>query len=285
MPAVPAKVSQRLASALRRFQSVISSARARDVNESDTVVIVTDVLSEVFGFDKYSEVTSEHAIRGTFCDIVLKIEDKLKVIIEVKSVGTDFLAQHVKQAIDYAANQGVDWVVLTNAMVWQIYRVGFAKPITQELVAEFNMLELNYRTTVHLELLYLLSREGLMKAALEDHYLRRQATSRHLLGALLLTEPVLAVVRRELRRMSPDLKVSLEELQATISCEVLKRDVTEGEEAAAAVKRVQKTMAKATPLRSRKCASAPPDEGLALLADEPGNEDAEPDDAISGSGA
>lgn len=255
MAAVPAKIAQRLSAALRRFQPVISSARARDVNESDTVVIVTDVLSEAFGYDKYSEVTSEHAIRGTFCDIALRIEDKLRIIIEVKSVGTDFRPNHVKQAVDYAANQGVDWVILTNAMLWQIYRVGFGKPITQELVAEFNLLEMNPRTSAHIDLLYLLCREGVTKSALDDHYIRRQATSRHLLAALLLSEPVLSVLRRELRRMSPDVKVSLEELQATLMSEVLKRDATDGEEASAAAKRVQKTMAKGTPLRARKAVS------------------------------
>ena len=77
MATVPAKVAQRLASGLKRFQPVISSARARDVNESDTVMIVTDVLSELFGFDKYSELTSEHAIRGTYCDVALKVDGKL----------------------------------------------------------------------------------------------------------------------------------------------------------------------------------------------------------------
>jgi hypothetical protein len=28
----------------------------------------------VFGFDKYSEITSEQAIRGTFCDLAVPLE-------------------------------------------------------------------------------------------------------------------------------------------------------------------------------------------------------------------
>jgi hypothetical protein len=36
---------------------------------SDTVIIVTDVLAEVFGYDKYSELTAEFAISGTYCDL------------------------------------------------------------------------------------------------------------------------------------------------------------------------------------------------------------------------
>jgi hypothetical protein len=37
---------------LRRYQKIIESARARDVGESDTCVIVSDFLSDVLGYDK-----------------------------------------------------------------------------------------------------------------------------------------------------------------------------------------------------------------------------------------
>jgi predicted type IV restriction endonuclease len=39
-------------------------------------------------------------------------------------VGADLKESYVKQAVDYAANQGVDWVVLTNGTIWQIYKSG-----------------------------------------------------------------------------------------------------------------------------------------------------------------
>lgn len=64
MANIPSKVESRLQNGLKRFQPVLTSAKSRDVNESDTVIIVTDILQEVFGYDKYSEITSEHAIRG-----------------------------------------------------------------------------------------------------------------------------------------------------------------------------------------------------------------------------
>ena len=80
--AIPARVAERLASGLKRFQPVLSSAKGRDVNESDTSMIVTDVLAEVFGYDKYSEVTRELAIRGTYCDLATRIEGKFQMLIE-----------------------------------------------------------------------------------------------------------------------------------------------------------------------------------------------------------
>ncbi len=110
-----------------------------------------DLLHELFGYDKYTEITSEHAIRGTFCDLAIKIDGALALLIEVKAIGLDLKDQHVKQAVDYASNQGCEWVALTNGLVWRAYKVNFTKPIEQELVVEFNLSELSHRKDGDLE--------------------------------------------------------------------------------------------------------------------------------------
>src|SRR5215472_9446229 len=108
MASIPAKAVERIREGLKRFQPILTSAKARDVNESDTVVIVGDMLQAVFGYDKYSEITSEHMIRGTFCDLAIKLDGKIAFLLEAKAIGIDLKDQHVKQAVDYAANQGVE---------------------------------------------------------------------------------------------------------------------------------------------------------------------------------
>lgn len=145
MAAIPKKVAERLVVGLKRYQPILSAAKARDVGEADTVTIIKDMLADVFGYDKYSDVTSEHAIRGTYCDLAIKIDGHLQTLIEVKAIGLDLKEQHVKQAIDYAANQGVDWVLLTNGITWRVYHLIFAKPIDQELVLEIDFCALNSR--------------------------------------------------------------------------------------------------------------------------------------------
>jgi len=44
MTKIPKKVSERLVKEIRRFQQVLTKAKDRDVNESDTVTIITDML-------------------------------------------------------------------------------------------------------------------------------------------------------------------------------------------------------------------------------------------------
>ena len=110
MPTVPTRVYDRLVSSLKRFQPILTAAKARDAGEADTSTIVKDALAEVFGYDKYTEITSEYLIKGTYCDLAIKLDGKLVVLIEVKAIGLELKDSHAKQAVDYAANQGVEWV-------------------------------------------------------------------------------------------------------------------------------------------------------------------------------
>lgn len=247
--ATPSKVADRLASGLKRFQAILAAAKSRDVNESDTSMIVTDILADVLGYDKYNEITRELCIRGTYCDLATKIDGKIQMIVEVKAIGLDLKDQHTKQAVDYAANQGIEWVAVTNGLVWRVYRVIFAKPVDQELVVEMNLLELNARSAEHIDNLYLLTRESVVKSGLLAYHDHRQATSKFFLAAVLMSDPVIDVMRRELRRVSPDVRVSPEELKTTLAQEVLKREVIEGEKADQAKKKVSRAATKMLRIR------------------------------------
>jgi predicted type IV restriction endonuclease len=231
---------------LKRLIPVIQQQKARDVSEADTVTLVKDTLAEVFGFDKYTELTSEHSIRGTFCDLAIKLDDKLVQLVEVKSAGTALDDRHVKQAVDYAANQGVEWVILTNASVWRLYQVIFAKPIDKRLLAEIDITTVDLRKDEHLERLYLLTKEGFLKGAHIELRDRQDATSRYMLAALLTSNSnVIGTLRRELRRIV-DVLVDEGELVRVLHAEVIKRDALEGPDAEAAAKRVSRAEAKAS---------------------------------------
>lgn len=255
MPSIPKKVNERVISGIKKFQPLLLSAKARDVGEADTVTLIKDILSDLFGYDKYSEVTSEFAIRGTYCDLAIKLENQLSILIEAKAIGIDLKDQHIKQAVDYAANQGLDWVVLTNGISWHVYKVIFEKPIDKELVVEFDMSKVNSRSQADIESLYLLCKEGWVKSALGDYHTQRQALSRFYIGAMLQTDPVLDTIRRELRRVSPDVKIDTADIKAVLLNEVIKREVLEGDKAKEASKKISKAENKK--LRANQAESKP----------------------------
>ena len=238
MATLPNKVKDRLSAGIKRFQPVLASAKSRDVNESDTVIIVTDMLADVFGFEKYSEITSEFAIRGTSVDLAIKLGGSLQLLIEVKAIGLQLKDSYIKQAIDYGANQGIEWVVLTNGVFWRIYKISFGKPIDQELILEIDFLNLNPKSLHNIEDMYLLTREGIGKSMLSEYHAQRLALSRFFIGAIVLSDPVLDVIRRELRRISPDVKIDNEQIQEVLRQEVFKREVMEGERAEDALRKI-----------------------------------------------
>ena len=256
MASVPKKVAERLIAGLKRFQPILAAAKARDVGETDTVTIVKDMLADVFGYDKYSELTSEFAIRGTYCDLAIKLDTKLSTLIEVKAIGIELKEAHVKQAVDYAANQGVDWVLLTNGIRWCVYHVIFARPIAQELVVDIDFMTLNPKSEGDIETLYLWCKEGWQRSALGDFHTQKQALSRFFLGAMVLSDPVLEVVRRELRRVSPDVRIDIEQIRTVLVNEVVKREVMEGDKAEEARKKISRSAGKSLRATASKEANA-----------------------------
>ncbi len=67
-----------------------------------------------------------------------------------------------------------------------------------------------------------------------------------------LTEPILAVIRRELKRLSPDVKIEVKEIQAVLSQEVIKREVLEGEKAQEASRKITRAANRALRAKSEK---------------------------------
>lgn len=245
--AVPKRVAERIARSLKAFQNILEQQKARDVSEADTVTIVKDLFSEIFGYDKYAEVTSEHSIRGTFCDLAVKLDAKLAFLIEVKAIGLDLKDSHIKQAVDYAANQGCEWVVLTNGVEWCLYHVVFKKPIDKQEIARFNLLGVSAKNESDLEKLYLLTREGFSKSALAEYRDRKDATSRFMLAAIILhSDSVQTAIRREIRRVS-DILVEPDVIDRMLRDEVIKRETIEGEQAELATRRVARSAEKSIP--------------------------------------
>jgi len=269
MSTIPKRVRDRFVKSVPKFQKVLQIAKDRDVNESDTVSILTDILCDVFGYDKYVELTSEFAIRGTYCDLAVKIDGKVQFLLEAKAIGIDLKESHMRQATNYAANHGMQWVVLTNGVEWRLHRLRFEKPIDHDLVCSFNFFALNPRAEKDQECLFLLSKEGLAKDVREDYFEKVQSVNRFVIGGLILSDPVLNVVRRELRKFSEGVRIDLEEVEEIIRTEVLKRELVEGEEAEVAHARIARFYKKRTTRQrakksKEKSTSAEPEEDMSL---------------------
>ena len=234
------KTEDRIKASIPKFQKVLGIAKDRDLNESDTVSIITDMLAEVFGYDKYLEVTSELAIRGTYCDLAIKIGDKFQYLIECKAIGTELKEAHLRQAIGYGANKGIQWLILTNGVDWQIYRLRFEQPIAWDLVARFDISTVSLKSERDIEKLIIVTKEGVEKGAREDLYEKTQCVNRFVAGALILSDAIVSVLKREFKKLADGISIEDAEVVALLRDGVLRRDLLDGEEAEAAMSKVNK---------------------------------------------
>lgn len=241
---IPKKVADRFAAYLKHYQAIALSQKDRDVSEADTVTLVKDILAQIFGYDKYTELTSEQQIRGTFCDLAVKLDGKIKYLIEVKAAGVGLNDSHLRQAINYAANQGIEWVVLTNAISWRLYRLVFGQPISYELVSSFEITAMNAKNDDDQEKMFLLCREGISNDAMAQYHQHAQLLNKYTIAQIVSSDAVVNVVRRELRRLFPELKVEIDEISDILANDVLKREVIDGEKVKEAQQRLKKAASK-----------------------------------------
>jgi hypothetical protein len=182
---IPKKVQDRLLAGIKRYQPIVRKLVARDISEADTVTVIKDMLNDIFGYDKYAEVTSEQQIRGTFCDLAIKVEGKIQYLCEVKSAGTTLNDNHLRQAVNYGAHQGIEWVILSNAIVWKIYRIKFAQPIEWEEVLCFDFAQIT-KSADDTAKLFMLCRESINSETLDAFHRQAQIVNRYVVAATLL---------------------------------------------------------------------------------------------------
>jgi hypothetical protein len=156
------------------------------------VTIITDILASVFGYDKFTEITSELAIKKTFCDLAIRIDGEIRLLLEVKAAGIELKEQHMQQAVNYGSNSGLEWVILTNGVIWKVYKIIFAKPVDTDFVYEIDFRKINPKKQSDLEMLYYLTKEAMCKSnknSLEILHTQKLFVNRFIIGQLLLTEP------------------------------------------------------------------------------------------------
>lgn len=246
--AIPKKVSDRLGQQLKKYQAILADAKDRDISESDTVVIIGDMLADLLGYKKYVEITTEFAIRGIFVDLAVKIGSEVRFLLEAKAIGTALKDNHVKQAIDYGANHGIEWVILSNGVTWQVYKIHFRQPIDKSLIFEIDLLHASAKNAQFIECFSNLSRECFTQSSMTAFFQQQQATSKFSLSALITSPPMLQALKKELKRLSGTIKIEDEQLVHILQNEVLKRETVDGEEAKQAqdfLKQAAKQAAKA----------------------------------------
>jgi predicted type IV restriction endonuclease len=123
---------------LRKFAKVFADARDREANESDTVMYLIKFFEEALEYDPLAgDISKEIPVNDRYCDFGIRLADKLAFLVEAKPAGIkQLLVKHIEQAENYGSHAGINWILLTNGVVWQLYHATFGERIQEELVFE-----------------------------------------------------------------------------------------------------------------------------------------------------
>lgn len=190
---------ERMKAAIKKFSKPLADLVARDANEGDTRLLVTDMLCEGFGFDKYTELTTEYRVKSEFADYGIRLEKDLIAFLEVKRVTTKLAAKHLRQVETYAVNEGVEWVILTSGVVWQVYHITGGLPMVVDLALEVDLFG-EGTVTQKANQLYYLTKESLKRRQIDTLWQAKRATSPKSLAKVLCSEAVVTAIRKELKR-------------------------------------------------------------------------------------
>lgn len=219
-PKWEADARERVKGAIRRFSKPLADLVARDANEGDTRLLITDFLCEGLGFDKYEDLTTEYEVKGDFADYGVRIDQQLIAFVEVKRCTTRLTTRHLRQVEMYAVNEGVEWLILTNGVNWQVFHVTGGLPVTVDLAFDVNLLGDESLAEKTGKLFYL-SREALKRHQIDVIWKTKRATAPKSLATLVLSTAVTECIRKELRR-STGQNVKVEEIGRLLEETVLK---------------------------------------------------------------
>ncbi|HXG72905.1 MAG TPA: type I restriction enzyme HsdR N-terminal domain-containing protein [Gemmatimonadaceae bacterium] len=183
---------------LKKFLPHLLQAKADDLNEADTVQRVIKVFEDVLGYSALSEITRESSIKDKYVDLAIKVDGRIRLLVEVKSAGTALRDRHIEQAERYAAEGNYRWVVLTNGTAWNLYHLTFEEGIEYEKVFMIDLAteELEKAGTC----LALLHRKSVSKGHHDDHWAHRVAMNATSIAKTLFSEEVLRMIRRDIRK-------------------------------------------------------------------------------------
>lgn len=168
------------------------------IDESGTRIMVNSFLTDVLGYKELEEIKTEFRIRGEYADYVVQLKRKKHFVVEVKSIQLDLNNKHLRQSLNYAANEGIDWILLLNGRQVELYRVNFGKPIGSTLIYSINLMDSDDFKKCP-EQLWFLTKTAVSRGEMEEFWKRTNALQLENLAKIIYSEEIVRKIRNDLK--------------------------------------------------------------------------------------
>lgn len=205
----------KLQAALKGYCKKYLHGKLVDLDESGTRLMINTFLTEVLGFSPIEEVKTEYMIRGTYADYMVQTKGVRHFLVEVKALSLQLSDKHLRQAINYGANEGIEWALLTNGKCFDFYKILFNKPIEARRIFSLDLSD-PAQFKSGLEVIQYLHRDSVTNKGLEFLWSKTVALDPKNVAGLLYSPTVINFIKRTLKTKFKS-KFSDEEVEESIN--------------------------------------------------------------------
>ncbi len=205
---------QKLTDNLKSYHKKFLSGSITDLDESGTRIMINHFLSDVLGFAALEEVRTEYMIKGTYADYMIQLNGKRHFLVEVKAFSLNLNESHLRQAVNYGANEGIEWALLTNGKQFDFYKILFEKPIQHKRIFSVDLSE-SSSIKKAVNILQYITKDSVLKKGLDVLWNKSLALTPASISKILLSSDIICIVRKSVNKMF-ETKFTDEQIQETV---------------------------------------------------------------------
>jgi hypothetical protein len=193
-----ASKQQKLLTAIKAYRKEFLDGGRKELDESGTRIMLNRFLSDVLGYKQLEEIKTEYMIKGTYADYVIQLNKTRHFLVEVKALSFQLSEKHLRQTVNYGANEGIGYALLTNGKIFEFYKIIFAQPISSHLIFALDLSDAAglKNAASHLQHLH---KESVIKNSFKSLWNKCEATDPYNIAGILCSDTVLSCIKKMIR--------------------------------------------------------------------------------------
>jgi len=189
---------QKLLNSLKSYRKDFLDGSLKELDESGTRLMINRFLSDVLGYKQLEEIKTEYMIKGTYADYVIQVNTIRYFLVEVKALSFQLSEKHLRQTVNYGANEGIEYALLTNGRNFEFYKIIFAQPISSHLVFSLDLSDAaglkhaaSYMQHLH--------KESVVKNSFKPLWNKCEATDPYNIAGIICSDAVLKCIKKMIK--------------------------------------------------------------------------------------
>lgn len=190
-----ASKQQKLQNDLKAYRKEFLDSGLKELDESGTRIMINRLLSDVLGYKQLEEIKTEYMIKGTYADYVVQVDGKRYFLVEVKALSLQLSEKHLRQTVNYGANEGIEYALLTNGRSFEFYKILFEQPISSRLIFSIDLSDASALKNAanHLQHLH---KDSVVKKGFKPLWNKCEATDPYNIAGILCSDTILKHIKK-----------------------------------------------------------------------------------------